>query len=102
MLQTEIDQERITAFCEKWQVIEIALFGSILRDDFRPDSDVDVLVSFSPTARHTLFDLVHMQAELADIFGRDVDLFDRSAVERSRNYLRRKEVLGTLHVLHAA
>lgn len=102
MLQTAVDKERIAAFCDRWQVAELALFGSVLRDDFRPDSDVDVLVTFKPQAELTLFDLVQMQQELEDIFGRAVDLVDRAAVEQSRNYIRRKAILRSLEIIHAA
>ncbi|MBI5901953.1 MAG: nucleotidyltransferase domain-containing protein [Deltaproteobacteria bacterium] len=56
----DIPKEKIAEFCKKWQVREFALFGSVLRDDFRPDSDIDVLVTFDEEARHSLFDLVHM------------------------------------------
>ena len=75
---------------------EFAFFGSVLRDDFGPDSDVDVLVSFAPAARHGLFDLVRMEDELRATFGRDVDLVTRRAVERSTNAWRRQSVLGAL------
>ncbi len=97
----EVPQEKVMAFCRRWQIKELALFGSVLRDDFRPDSDVDVLVQFTPEARHTLFDVVHMQEELQQIFGRDVDLVERTAVEQSRNYIRRKTILQSAEVIHA-
>ena len=93
----------IAAFCKKWQVTEFALFGSAVRDDFGPDSDVDVLVSFAPSARHSLLDLVHMEDELREIFGRDVDLVTRRAVERGTNAWRRQAILGSLaHVALAS
>ncbi len=91
-----IPEAAIADFCRKWQVTEFALFGSVLRDDFGPDSDVDVLVSFAPDVRYSLFDLVHMQDELRDLFGRDVDLVTRRAVERSMNAWRRQAILGSL------
>ena len=91
-----VPEAAIAAFCRKWQVTEFAFFGSVLRDDFGPDSDVDVLVSFAPDARHTLFDLVRMEDELRAAFGRDVDLVTRRAVERSTNAWRRQTVLGAL------
>ena len=94
--------QALAAFCGKWQIAQLALFGSILRDDFRPDSDVDVLVAFQPAARHTLFDLVHMQTELAALMGREVDLVEKSAIERSRNPLRRSEILGSAKVIYAS
>jgi predicted nucleotidyltransferase len=99
----DVPKEAIKAFCRKWQVTEFAFFGSVVRDDFGPDSDVDVLVSFHPSARHTLFDLVHMEDELREIFGRDVDLVTRPAVERNPNEWRRDAILGSLsHVAVAS
>jgi len=86
----------IADFCRKWQVTEFALFGSVLRDDFGPDSDVDVLVSFAPHTRYSLFHLVEMQDELTVVFGRDVDLVTRRAVERGTNEWRKKAILESL------
>ena len=100
--QIAIPSDRIATFCKRWQVAELALFGSVMRDDFRPDSDVDVLVSFAPQARRTLFDIVRMQDELSGILGRDVDLVTRAAVEGSRNYIRRKAILESSQVVYAA
>lgn len=93
---------QITEFCQRWQITEFALFGSVLREDFRPDSDIDVLVTFAPEAHHTLFDLVHMENELKAIFQREVDLVSRRGVEQSRNYLRRNEILSSAQVIYAA
>src|SRR5215210_3359419 len=95
----ELPSEQIADFCRRWKIVEFALFGSVLRDDFRPDSDVDVLVSFASDARWTLFDLVRMQDELKDIFGREVDLVERSSVERSENYIRRKHILEHMELI---
>lgn len=89
-------------FCKRWKVTELAFFGSVLRDDFHPDSDIDLLVSFHPRARISLFDLVRMQNELKEIFGRDVDLVERSAIENSENYIRRKSILSNTKVIYAA
>lgn len=91
----QLPKERITDFCERWKITELALFGSILRDDFRPDSDVDVLVTFAPDAQWGLFKVAEMQQELEGILDRDVDFVSRRAIERSHNWLRRKEILGT-------
>ena len=102
MESPQVDKGRIAAFCRDWKVSELALFGSVLRGDFRPDSDVDVLVTFLPGARHSLFDLVRMERELAGIFGREVDLVDRTALEQSKNYIRREEILSSSEVIHAA
>ena len=97
-----ISRETIEAFCRKWDIKEFALFGSVLRDDFRPDSDVDVMVQFDPDAHRTLFDLVEMQDELRAIFSRNVDILTRRGVEQSRNYIRKKEILSTAEVIYAA
>ena len=96
------NRDEIAAFCRRWQVVELALFGSALRDDFGPDSDIDLLVSFDPDARPTLFDVVRMQEELSQVLGRKVDLVTRRAVETSRNYIRRRAILGSAQVVYAA
>ncbi len=101
MVQIALDKERIVAFCRRWMITEMALFGSVLRDDFGPDSDVDVLVTFAEGARRTLFDLVRMQEELKGVFGREVDLVERAAMEKSRNYIRRQDILSSLETIHA-
>jgi predicted nucleotidyltransferase len=88
-------------FCSKWRIIELALFGSILRDDFRTDSDIDVLVSFTPNAPWTLLDLVNMEHELADLTGRDIDLVEKQAIEGSHNWLRRDEILSTAQIIYS-
>lgn len=99
--QIAIPREAIQAFCEKWNVEELCLFGSVLREDFGPDSDVDVLVTFADDARWGLFDLGHMEDELRAIFARDVDLVTRRAVEASPNWIRRKHVLQHLETVYA-
>ena len=89
-------------FCRKWQIQELAVFGSILREDFGPDSDVDFLVTFAPAAPWSLFDHIQMEEELEGILGRPVDMVTRRALEASENYLRREEILSTARVVHAA
>ena len=101
-LKISISKEEIAAFCKRWQVTELALFGSVLRDDFGPKSDVDVLVRFGPRARHTLLDIAQMQDELSATLGREVDLIERVAVERSPNYIRRKAILQSAETIYAA
>ena len=101
-LQIDLPMDAIRAYCERWKITEFAVFGSVLRDDFRPDSDIDVLVTFAPDARWSLFDIMDAKAELVALFGRDVDMVDRRAIERSRNYIRRKEILNTTRVIYAA
>lgn len=97
-VKIDIPQEKIADFCRKWNITELALFGSVLREDFRPDSDVDVLVSFAEGARWSLFDLVIMQEELKEVFGREVDLVEKGGL---RNPFRRHEILTTREVIHA-
>jgi len=97
-----LDLQAITAFCRKWKITEFALFGSVLRDDFGPESDIDVLVTFSPEAQWSLLDHVQMQDELAELFGRKVDLISRRGIEQSKNYIRRKAILSSAEVIYAA
>ncbi len=92
---------QIREFCQRWQIIEFALFGSVLRDDFRPDSDIDCLVKFSTNAHWTLLHIGKMEDELKDIFQRDVDLVSRRGLESSRNHLRCKTILNSLEVIYA-
>jgi len=98
----QVDRGKIAAFCRKWKVTELAFFGSVLREDFRPDSDVDVLVSFAPDAEWSLFDIVRMEEELAELLGREVDLAERKAIEKSENYIRRKHILGSAESFYVA
>ncbi|XGV94605.1 MAG: nucleotidyltransferase family protein [Leptolyngbya sp. BL-A-14] len=96
----ELPMEQIKAFCDRWQVIEFALFGSVVRDDFRSDSDIDVMVQFHSEAHPTLFDLTYMEDELKTLLQRDVDLVTRKGIETSRNYLRRKAILSSAQVIY--
>ena len=98
----EIPSDKISAFCKRWQITELALFGSVLRNDFGRESDVDVLVSFGKGARPTLFDLDDMELELEGIFGRKVDLVSRRGVETSPNYLRRNRILKSAQVIYGS
>ncbi|WP_420127302.1 nucleotidyltransferase family protein [Longimicrobium sp.] len=101
-MKLSLPYEQIAQFCRKWNVSEFALFGSVLRDDFRADSDVDVLVTFRPESRVSLFDFPGMQDELEAIFGRRVDLLTRRGVEESRNPYRKKSILDSAEVVYAA
>lgn len=101
-LQLALGHEELRGFCRRWHVTEFALFGSVLRDDFDQASDVDVLLSFAPGTKVTLFDMVAMQDELQAIAGRDVHLLSRHAIERSRNALRRDAILSSAKVLDVA
>lgn len=94
----QLDRNRVADFCRRHQVRRLALFGSVLRDDFRPDSDVDVLVEFAAESHAGLFELARMEAELAELVGRKVDL--RTPAELSRYF--RDEVLASAEVQYAA
>ena len=94
-----IDHRRIEEFCRKWRVKELSIFGSALREDFRPDSDVDVLVELEEDAPWDAFQWVDMIEELRGIFGREVDLVEKGAI---RNPFRRKHILSHHEVIYAA
>ncbi len=95
----DIPTERIAVFCRKWKVVEFALFGSVLRDDFTSDSDIDILVDLAPGHGLDLFDWVDMIDELRALFGREIDLVSKRGL---RNPFRRHEILTTREVIHAA
>jgi len=97
--QIDIPRAAIEAFCHKWRVREFCLFGSVLREDFSPHSDVDVLVEFDGDAPWSLMDVVDMIEELKQIFGREVDLVEKSAI---RNPFRRHSILNHREVIYAA
>lgn len=95
----EFPTEELEAFCRKWLVEELSVFGSALREDFRDDSDVDVLVRFAPDAQWDLFDWVDMAAELETIAGREVDLVAETGL---RNPFRRAEIMSSREIVYAA
>jgi len=97
--QIEVPMNKIKDFCRKWKIKEFSLFGSVLREDFGPDSDIDVLVSFDVTVRWSLYDFVDMKDELSAIFMRDVDIVEKGAV---RNPFRRRSIMTNREVLYAA
>lgn len=100
--EIKVSQDHLKAFCDRWRVVELALFGSALRDELGPESDVDILVSFDDEARPTLLDMVRMEDELTELFGRPADLMERDAIEASGNYIRRKAILGSAETIYAA
>ncbi len=97
-----IPQKKIADFCRQWQITELSLFGSAIRDDFGPESDIDVLVRFAPDVTWSLLDLARMQDELSRILDRQVDLVERAAVEKGENYIRRRHILRSLETLYVA
>ena len=88
-----VSPEQLHALCRRWRVAELCLFGSALRDDFRPDSDIDLLVTFVADAGWRARDLLRMQDDLEALFGRKVDLVERAAVEENENWIRRRRIL---------
>lgn len=101
-IETHMDRKRIADFCRRWRITEMALFGSVLRDDFGPTSDVDVLLTFEPDAAIGLFGLMRARDELAAEFGRSVDVIERPAIERSPNWIRRKAILDSAKVIYGS
>ena len=93
-------RQELAAFCKRWQISELALFGSVLRDDFGPESDIDVLVSYLPEARARASWMVTMEEELSQLLGRKADLVSRRGIERSRNYIRRRAILDSAEVIY--
>src|SRR5437868_5644183 len=98
----DLSATQVEAFCKKWKVQELCLFGSVLREDFAPESDVDVLVTFQPCAAWGFDDVAEMEAELGRLLRRPVDLVERRAVERSENYIRPREILRTAEQVYVA
>ena len=92
-----LDRLRITDFCRKWKIIRMALFGSVLRSDFRPQSDVDVMIAFGPDAHWSLFDVVDMKFELEAMFKRDVDIVEDGTI---KNPIKRRCIYENLEVIY--
>lgn len=92
--------EQLQEFCQRWKIAELAVFGSVLRDDFRPDSDVDFLVKFSPDIKIGLFELYEIEEELKTLVGRPIDLVFKNSIEKSHNWIRRKNILDTAEVIY--
>jgi len=101
-IQIDVPKEKIATFCQRNHIRELALFGSALRDDFGPDSDVDVLVEFEPGQEPGLMELVAIENELSEILGRKADMVERQAVERSENYIRKRYVLQSMEKVYVA
>ncbi len=100
-IQKQIGAPKLAAFCKKWKVVEFSVFGSATRDDFSPQSDIDVLAAFAPQSDWGLFEHLQMKQELKQLFGREVDLITRRALEQSRNSLLRAEILNTAKLLYS-
>ena len=101
-IKHELDMGAIEAFCRKWRIRELALFGSAVRGALGPDSDIDVLVSFDEEADWSLLDHARMETELSEVLGRPVDLVSRRGIERSRNEVRRQAILESAEPIYRA
>ncbi len=86
--------------CQQWQIVEMSLFGSVLRDDFNVESDIDILVSFADYARVTFFDLELIEEQLSKLFNRPVDVVTKRAIEQSHNWIRKKNILENSRVIY--
>lgn len=101
-LQIQLPQKEIADFCQLWQIKEFSVFGSVLREDFRSDSDIDVMVSFAADAPWGLLEFVRMKRELETLLGREVDLLTKESIEQSDNWIRRQEILGTAQIVYVS
>ncbi len=99
-LPIPVDGSALSDFCRRWKIRELAVFGSVLREDFRPDSDVDFLATFAPDAPRGLVEEDRMRDELRTLVGRKIDLVSRRAVERSRNWIRRRSILESARTIY--
>jgi len=101
-IQIEVPKDKIAAFCRRNHIRSLAFFGSVLRDDFGPNSDVDVMVEFEQGQEPDLMGLVTIENELSEILRRKVDFVERQAVERSENYIRRRHMLQSVEAIYVA
>jgi hypothetical protein len=98
-----LPMDRVAEICRKWRITRVEVFGSVLRDDWDPDSsDIDLLVTFAPDADVSFFTLVDMEDDFAAALGRKTDVVPRRAIERSDNPYRRREILGSARVIYDA
>lgn len=96
----KFSMSEIARFCQQWQIVEMALFGSVLGDKFRADSDIDILIKFAPNARQGLLTLAKIKYELETRLRRTVDIVLRESIENSENWIRRQEILRTAQVIY--
>lgn len=95
-----LTSKQLVGFCDRHQIAELALFGSILRDDFCSDSGVDILVTYCPHVQRGLLEKVAMKAELESLVNRKVDLVSKKAIENSRNWIRHRNILSSFEVIY--
>ncbi|AFZ33821.1 DNA polymerase beta domain protein region [Stanieria cyanosphaera PCC 7437] len=95
-----LETEQLKKICQQWQIVELALFGSVLREDFNSNSDIDVLVSFSEDAKITFFDLDILEQQLSKLFNRSVDVVTKRSIEQSHNWIRKKNILENTKIIY--
>lgn len=100
MQNIDLDIEKINKICQQWKIVELALFGSVLREDFNLNSDIDVLVSFAEDAKITFFDLDTIEQQLSKLFNRPVDVVTKRAIEQSHNWIRKKNILENAQIIY--
>ncbi len=101
-IHIKVPKDKVVAFCRRNHICSLAFFGSVLRDDFGQDSDVDVLVEFEQGQEPGLMTLATMESELSEILGHKVDLVERQSVEKSENYIRRRHILQSVEAVYVA
>jgi len=101
-LSLNLPRQQIQAFCQRWQIQELCVFGSILRNDFREDSDVDFVYRLEPIASWSFGNLLDAEKELSAIVGREVDLVSQRSIDRDRNWLRKQNILNSMRLIYVA
>jgi len=101
-LRIDLPREQIVEFCQRWGITEFAFFGSVLHDDFGPESDIDVLVRLTPNSGLTLLDVAQMERQLAELLGRNVHLVTWNGVEQSADEILKESILGAAETVYAA
>jgi uncharacterized protein len=102
VLNVQLSQQVLVELCQRWKIKALYLFGSVLREDFRPNSDIDIMVEFEADAPWGLLEFVRLKRELETLFDRDVDLITKKSIEQSHNWIRRQEILGTAQAVYVA
>ena len=97
-----VRKDQLNEYCRAHGIVRLAIFGSALRPDFGPESDIDMLVEFESSRTPSLLGMVRMERDFSEILGREVDLVERVAVEQSRNYVRRAAILNSVETIYAA
>jgi len=101
-MHIQYDALAVEEICQRYKITELSFFGSVIRDDFTDQSDIDILVQFNPGEAPTISGFEDLRIELQHLLGRKVDLVTKRSIEKSKNPFRRKEILGHFNVIYAA